>query len=457
MSNDLFDEFPDISTKQWKQLIQFELNGADYNDTLIWKSNDDISVKPFYNADDVKTSLQALTSKENSFNICQTIFVADVNKSNQKATKIIQNGVNYIKFIIPSNTISIEKLIENIDSKELVFHFELLFLDASYVEKLTETLSNTKFYIDTDIISHLCKTGNWHQNLQTDFEAFQKITNQTNSILINTKGYQNAGANMVQQLGYALAHANEYLNYLENNDVKKPLDAFNFIFEVSVGSNYFFEIAKLRALRILWHTLAKACKSNTTCTILAQPSKRNKAIYDIHSNLLRTTTEYMSAALGGANTIATLPFDVIFKKSNGFSERMARNQLLILKNESYFDKVSNPADGAYYIESLTHQLAEKGLNLFKEIEQNGGILKLLKAGTIQRKIKESAQKEQEQFDSGAYTLVGTNKYQMDSEQIKTALELYPFVKTNARKTLIEPIIEKRLSENLEQARLNEEK
>jgi len=164
----------------------------------------------------------------------------------------------------------------------------------------------------------------------------------------------------------------------------------------------------------------------------------------------------MSAILGGANTINNLPYDAIFNKSHAFSERIARNQLLVLKHESHFDKVDNPADGAYYIETITQQLSEKALDLFKDIEKQGGFLSQLKTGTIQRKIKESALKEQEQFNTGSEILVGTNKYANPKDKMKHALELYPFVKTQTRKTLIEPIIEKRLSEQLEQNRLKDE-
>lgn len=172
--------------------------------------------------------------------------------------------------------------------------------------------------------------------------------------------------------------------------------------------------------------------------------------------MLRTTTECMSAILGGANTISNLPYDNIYHKDNEFAERIARNQLLVLKHESYFDQVDNPSDGAYYIESLTDQLAEKALKLFKDIEANGGLLKQLKEGTIQRKIKESANKEQVAFDSGKEVLLGTNKHPNESDKMKENMELYPFVKTNKRKTLIEPIIPNRLAEKLEQQRLKNE-
>jgi methylmalonyl-CoA mutase len=164
----------------------------------------------------------------------------------------------------------------------------------------------------------------------------------------------------------------------------------------------------------------------------------------------------MSAILGGADTVCNLPYDALYHKSNEFGERISRNQLLILKTESYFDAVSNPADGSYYIENITDELSEKALQIFKDIERSGGFLTQLKEGVILRKIKESAAKEQLLFDQGDLVLLGTNKYINEQERMKNDLELFPFVKTNIRKTLIEPIIEKRLSEKLEQTRLQNE-
>jgi methylmalonyl-CoA mutase len=165
----------------------------------------------------------------------------------------------------------------------------------------------------------------------------------------------------------------------------------------------------------------------------------------------------MSAILGGANSVSNLAYDAIYHKDNEFGDRISRNQLLVLKHESYFDLVNNPSDGAYYIESLTNQLAEKALTLFKDIEANGGFITQLIEGTIQRKIGESAKKEQELFDNGKEILLGTNKYPNKEDRMSHDLELYPFVKVNPRKTLITPIIEKRLAEKLEQERLETEK
>ena len=456
MTKRLFDDFDSVSAKQWKQKIQFDLKGADYNDTLIWNSNEGISVKPFYHSNEFTELPETSNTKATQFKICQSIFVTDVAKSNLKAIDVIERGAESIKFIIPNDAVSIEDLLKNINLNSTLLYFDLQFLNNSYVNRILNISAKAKIYIHIDIIGHLARHGNWFNNLKDDHKHFESIVKLTNSFSIDATLYQNAGANMVQQLAYSLAQANEYLNHLESIIKNEAKQSLKVTFQVSIGSNYFFEIAKLKALRILWNTLASEYNINPDCHIIATPSKRNKTLYDYNTNMLRTTTECMSAILGGANTICNLPYDAIYHKDNEFGERIARNQLLILKNESYFDKVNNPTDGTYYIENITNQLTEKSLELFKDIEANGGLLKQLKEGTIQRKIKDSATKEQQQFDTGKEVLLGSNKQPNASDKMKHELELYPFAKTNTRKTLIQPIIEKRLAEALEQDRLKTE-
>ena len=448
----LFSDFETISSKQWKQQIQYELKGADYNETLVWESLEGIKVKPFYHNDEVEESNSNLSknpSKE-AFKILQNIFVHDVKKSNERALNTLNRGAESIRFTIENDIISIENLMQNLPLEKTTYYFYLPFLSIDFVSKLNDfaAKNQAKFIIQLDPIGQLCKDGNWFENLENDFDKLNTISKfQIPTININSGIYQNAGANIVQQLAYTLAHANEYFNRIPA--INQPITI-----EVSVGTNYFFEIAKLRALRLLFSTLAKEYNHNFDCNIIATPTRRNKTIYDYNVNMLRTTTECMSAILGGANAIANLPYDALYHKDNEFGDRISRNQLLVLKYESYFDKVSNPADGAYYIENLTQQLAEKALELFKDIEKNGGLITQLIEGNIQKKIQESAAKEQDLFDSGKEILLGTNKYPNKNDRMKHDLELYPFVKQNPRKTLIIPIIEKRLAEKLEQERLS---
>ncbi len=462
MSKSLFSNFEGVSSKGWKQKIQVDLKGADYNDTLIWKNNEGIDVKPFYHSDEFKSLPNLSASKATDWKIGQVIEVSDVKEANTEAIDAIERGAESIIFQMTSENISIENLFNNIDLEKTPIEVKCDFLSEDFVEKITAVTlslvekSQSNITIHTDIIGNLAKTGNWFSNLKDDHSKFESIVQNSKQLSVNLSLYQNAGANMIQQLAYGLAHVNEYLNHLNGIISSGTKPSLQVTFNIAVSSNYFFEIAKIRALRVLWETLAIEYGVNTNCRIIATPSKRNKTIYDYNVNMLRTTTECMSAILGGANVIVNLPYDSLYHKSNEFGDRISRNQLLVLKKESYFDKVNNPADGAYYIESLTEQLAEKALKLFKDIEANGGFLSQLKEGTIQRKIKESAAKEQEDFDHEKLVLLGTNRHPNPADKMKNELEISPFLEIKKRKSIIEPIIEKRLSEKLEINRLNKE-
>ena len=451
----LFTNFAPVSAKEWKQKIQFELKGADYNETLIWNSPDDIKVKPFYDKEDVKEVI-SVTTKASEFKICQNIFVHDINKSIERALDSLARGAESIRFTIEDETIAIEKLLEKLPLESTPIFFHLNFISIDFVQKIESIATKRKatIYCNIDPIGHLAKEGNWFTTSEkNNFETLNNLVKRDNALsLISVNGalYQNSGATIVQQIAYTLAHANEYFNHVE---LSKPQ---TLVLEIAVGTNYFFEIAKLRAIRLLFNLIAKEYNQNWNCHLVVTPTKRNKTLYDYNVNMLRTTTECMSAILGGADTIANLPYDALYHKDNEFGDRIARNQLLILKNESYFDKVNNPSDGSYYIESLTQQLADKALVLFKDIEANGGFLKQLNEGIIKRKIQESADKEQDLFDSGKEILLGTNKHANKDDRMKHDLELFPFVKIKPRKTLITPIIEKRLAEKIEQERLEKE-
>lgn len=459
MKTRLFNEFEEVSAKQWKQKIHFDLKGADYNETLVWKSGDGIDVKPFYHPEESPEPIPVRPPSH--WNICEKIFVKSSDEANTVALKALEKGAESIYFILKSDEVDPSGLFEGIDLNTVSIYLELHFLSLEFISHLNKTMPENKknIHLNLDIIGKLARTGNWFHNLDKDHEILYEVLSKAagfGSVLgVNLGLYQNAGATIPQQLAYSLAHANEYLNHFVGNSQEVKMDS-KLLFKVSVGSNYFFEIAKLRALRLLYSRLASEYGQDEECHILAEPSKRNKTLYDYNVNLLRTTTECMSAILGGADSISNLPYDSLYHKHNDFGVRIARNQLLILKNESYFEKAANPAEGSYYIEEITQQFAEKALEIFKSIEKGGGFLKQLKAGQIQKKISESAQAEQKLFDSGELVLVGTNKYPNPEDRMKKELEISPFLKKTPRKTLLQPILEKRLAEKYEKQRLGEE-
>lgn len=457
MQENLFTEFEEVSAKQWKQKIQYDLKGADYNESLVWKSLDGINVKPFYHPDEMPQPVH--TKAPTHWNITEQIYVSSAERANKKAHDALRKGAESIWFILPSEELDLQQLFKDLDLQAVPVYLKPEFASEIFFLKLDEFVnSSSSVYLQFDPVGNLARSGNWFKRKEEDHHLLdiliQRCKNLKSFISVDTGLYQNAGATIPQQLAYAMAHVNEYFNHISEQSGAPKRIGFQFL--VSVGPNYFFEIAKMRALRLLFSTISSEYGFEADCDILAQPSRRNKTLYDYNVNLLRTTTECMSAVLGGVNSVCNMAYDAVYHKNNSFGTRIARNQLLVLKHESYFEKVANPAEGSYYIETLTHEIADKALDIFKSIEKGGGFVSQLMDGTIQKKISESAAREQEEFDEGKLILIGTNKYPNPQDKMKEELELYPFVKHKPRKTLLQPIIEKRLAEKTEQERLKKE-
>lgn len=448
----LFEDFPPISGKEWKQQIQMELKGADYTDTLVWSSLEGIDVKPFYHADDYEY-LEIPTS-EQDFKIVQPIFVDNPAVANKLALDAISRGVDAIQFIA-EQSFDMDLLLQGFSNlKEIPTIFlKVDFQSNNFIESFVNYFEKDAVLVQQDLIGHLIQSGNWFSSEAVDFKKQQDLlgVNPDKILLhVNTAIYQNAGANMSQQIAYALSHASEYIHACDKD---KPIVIQ---FEFAIGSNYFFEIAKLRTFRYLWQQLITELGIKTKAIIIATPTSRNKTLYDYNVNMLRTTAEYMSAVLGGADYVMAQAYDHFFKKSNHFSNRIARNQLLLLREENDFKNAHSFAKGSYFIEALTLEIAKRALKIFKDVEKSGGFLSLLKSGIIQKKIQEAAQKEQDLFDEGKLSLLGSNKYPNPDDKMKEGLEVYPFLKKSSKRVVIQPIVGKRLTEKLEQIRLEEE-
>ncbi len=451
-STNLFEEFNPVSAKEWKQQIQMELKGADYSDTLVWQSLEGIDVKPFYHPQEY--DYLEIPIPNGNYKICQTIFVDDPAVANKIAIEVLSKGADSVQFIA-THSFDVDVLFQNFDTlkNKPTIYIKSQFLSHQFIDSLLNYFDDDSVNIQQDIVGQLVNSGNWFINEINDFDVLKKlISKHPNKQILSVDAaiYQNAGASIVQQIAYALGHANEYLTAF-GKDISNTI-----LFEFAVGSNYFFEIAKIRAFRYLWQQITAEYGQETAARIIAKPSNRNKTLYDYNVNMLRTSTEYMSAILGGVDIVATRPYDHIFKKSNHFSNRIARNQLLILREENGFEEAYSFAKGSYYIETLTVEIAKKALQLFKDIEKTGGFLSNLKSDLIQRKIKEVAEKEQVLFDDGKLSLVGTNKYPNSDDKMKEVIELYPFLKYSKKQTLIQPILPKRLAEKIEQERISNE-
>lgn len=453
MSKRLFEEFEPVSEAQWKQKIQYDLKGADYNDTLISITPDGIHIKPFYHSETSQAHEIPFTATQTGdWYVSQKIYAYNAETANIKAKNALKRGAEGVVLVIPNSNIDPKVLLLDLPKVGIQIHLD--FFELEYIKNLNKIAP--KAYIHIDPIHQLASTGNWFASREKDFKSlidYLKISDgYFSNITVNTSVYQQAGATTVQELGYFLAHLNEYLNALEQaGEVSAFAKANKRInIDTTTGSDYFMEIAKYRAYRVLTRSLGKEYGlENLECYISASPSLRNKTLLDYNVNMLRTTTECMSAVLGGADTVYNLPYDAFFNKPNEFGERISRNQLLILKEEAYVNKVGNAAEGSYYIETLTQQLVEKALDLFKQIESSGGLVSSLHEGSIQRKIKESADREQQALKHGDKVLVGATKYPNADQPLKKEYEILPFVKIKPRKTLIEPIVQKRLMEDTE--------
>jgi methylmalonyl-CoA mutase len=249
-----------------------------------------------------------------------------------------------------------------------------------------------------------------------------KDTKKFKLIGVEAAHFQNAGATLVQELAYALSMGSEYLSQLADAGVKAEETAKRIQFKFAIGSNYFMEIAKLRAARLLWANIVKAFAPQATdeayMTIHGETADWNITVYDSYVNLLRSTTEAMSAAIAGVDSLTVQPFDSAYRTSDTFSERIARNQQIVLQDEAYFSKIVDPSAGSYFIENLTASIADSAWKLFLDIEDKGGYIAAMKGGFIQAQVEESAAKRLAAIASRKETLLGTNQYANLKEEMK---------------------------------------
>lgn len=452
---EFWDEFPSVPAKAWKQKIQADLKGADYQE-LVWESAEGIKVKPFYTKEDLPDPLLFSNPVADTWKVGQTIAIHDSGKAHAALEEALEGGAESLALSFSSQTIAPDTIFEKQDLEKVEIHLHFSFLDAGYIQKVIDSVAGrvSKLFLHLDIIGHFASGGNWHSDGNSDQHQLRKILEKyagtdLSVASIDMALYQEAGANRVQQLAYTLAHAHEYLHIYGPGLFKEPC------FQLGVGGDFFFEIAKIRALKTLWTTLASEYGLPGHCTIAAHPVTRNKTVYDYNNNMLRTTMESLAAVTGGADTVFNTPYDSLFHFPNPFGDRIARNQLLLLKHESRLGLVKNPADGSYYIEALTSQMAEKALALFKQIEAGGGLLKQLDEHIIQRKIRENAKKVQQGFDKGEKVLIGSNRFVDPNQKMKPQVQL-PLVRKAGKQTRIEPLSARRLSGEIELNRLENE-
>jgi methylmalonyl-CoA mutase len=484
----LFEQFPPVTTKEWMDKINSDLKGADFNKKLVWRTNEGFDVKPFYRMEDIENLnyintfpgefpyLRGTKIKDNNWLVRQNIEVTNYSTANRKALTILVKGIDSLGFIISDpgsiNERNFDLLLERIFLGGVEINFlsdgkakEIIELVINYVKNSNSDPDQIRGAIEIDPLSRLMINGTLCIPPEEGFDYLASVMKSSaplpnfRIININASNFNSAGADIVKELAFALSMGSEYLFQLSQRGIRSDASASKIKFTFGTGSNYFTEIAKLRAARLLWSVVNNVFNpgscANIKMDIHCVTSRWNKTIYDPYVNLLRTQTEAMSAILGGADSLTTEPFDIVFRHPDEFSERIARNQQLILKEEAYFDKVADPSGGSYYIENLTNLIAENAWNLFLEIEDQGGFLVCLKTGFIQTKLSESGTRRKNDLATRKAVLLGTNQYPNTLEKVSDSVNLDRVFNTKIydKDLVVDPVTIFRGSEQYDKLRI----
>ena len=442
----LFSDFPPVSTQEWMDKIQVDLKGADYEKKLVWKTNEGFKVKPFYRQEDLeglKTTdglpgqypyLRGIKKDDNTWFIRQDIRVDDPAEANAKALDILNKGIDSLGFHVPAKALDadfIRTLLKDICCECIELNFttcqrhtlQLAELLVAYFKEKGYDPEKIQGSVNFDPISKMLQKGKDLSGIVAKGAELVKVLApfpKFRCIAVNSLKLNNAGAYIYQELGYALAWGNYYLNALVEAGIPVDLAARKIKFNFGISSNYFMEIAKFRAARMLWADIVKAYGPTEECACKmvahAETSTFNLTLFDAHVNLLRTQTEAMSAAIAGVNSITVTPFDKVYETPNEFSERIARNQQLLLKEEAHLNRIVDAAGGSYYIENLTVAIAQQAWNLFLETEDAGGMLAAIQQGTVQDTVNASNKARHEAVSKRKEILLGTNQYPNFSER-----------------------------------------
>ena len=441
-SEKLFTEFPPVPTEKWEEVITADLKGADYERKLVWKTGEGFNVRPYYRAENLE-GIKFLGSQagefpyvrgthaHNRWRVHQTVSVVCPKEANAEALKILNAGVDSLGFCIASADFSaadLDMLLKDIciEAVEITFcgektaHVAELVLAKVEKEGIAKEDVRIAFCIDP-LVKGLSSKGdfcspNGEKCIARIVELIHKTKEYKHVRIVTVAGqtFGNSGSTIVEELAFTLSAGHDYLVRLTDAGLDVDAAARKLRFSFSVSSNYFMEIAKFRAARMLWANIVKGYGPAKNCAckmqIHAETSRWNQTVYDPYVNMLRGTTEAMSATIAGVHSLEVTPFDTSFENPTEFSKRIARNVELLLKNESHFDQVVDPAGGSYYVENLTQSIAAEAWKLFLEIEEKGGYTEAYKAGLIVERIKASAAAKDKNIATRRQTLLGANQY-----------------------------------------------
>ncbi len=435
--NKLFSDFPKVSKEQWEEKLSKELKGADFNSSL--NRTDEIEDFSFPMYAHVSDSLKSVEipgqkpfkrgnkSVNNDWNIAALIEVVDEEKANQRALELLMTGCTSLIFCFQKKEIDFSILFNEIGFEFIQTQFQI-----SNFNHYSSLVSYFKEMKSEDIMYRI--DFNSSEFNKEDFSKYASVNKISYSRFCFVDGFhlQQCGATIIQELSFALASGNEYIVRLLEEGYSLNQAVSSIHFSLGVGSNYFYEISKIRAFRKLWSQLINAYDSTNeavnSCFITSEIGHLNKSLKDPYTNLLRQTTEAMSVISAGVETVLVHPYDS--KSTKGFSElsaRMATNISLVLKDESYFDKVVDPIGGSYSIEHLTEQIAEKTWIYFQKIDQLGGVLTEQSIQFLRNEVLEKSKLKIEKIKSGKQMLIGINKYPNPQNQTNTWLPKETFL------------------------------
>ena len=449
-TDNLFEEFPPTSTEEWEQIIEKDLRGADYKEKLNWQTGEGVVALPFYRKDDLEDVdiPHSLFKKNNDWEIRQPVFDQSPTEANLTAKRAIEQGATGISFTIKARYTDgmlggdlegtavqgqqdFNGLLEGIDLAKNTIHLNSGLLSPALVGIMqnycniegidsSEVQGSLTYDPFAFILSNGCLPKNEEQLISETAQLVHFCTEHLPGIkplAIDATLFHNSGATIAEELGFALASGSEYLAQLTEVGINAEKVAQSIHFNFSIGSNYFLEIAKFRAARMLWQKVLEAYEvEGVEMYIHGSTSQWNKTLFDPYVNMLRSSTEGMSAAIAGCDAISVNPFDETFSQPDEFSQRVARNQQIVLKEEAYLNKVSDPSAGSYYIEQLTDKIAEAAWECFQEVETQGGMLQSIKDRYIQITIEESRKQRDQQIASRGRIFVGTNQYPNSEEK-----------------------------------------
>lgn len=445
----LFDQFPGVSYEEWRAKVEADLKGADFNKKLVWRTNEGFNVEPIYRAEDIaglKTtdSLPGEypyvrgTRADNNWLTRQEIIAETPAEANKVALDVLTKGVNSLGFKVAEPTVeTLETLLAGVDLAKVEVNFDCCPCKAldlanalvAYLQKHNAT-KTFKGSIGLNPLRKALRHGaqinpEAVENAKKIIEAVKEVPG-VKVIAVDSVLFCNGGAFIFQELGYALAWGAQWLTALTDAGLTIDEVASRIKFNMGVSSNYFMELAKFRAARMLWAQIVEQYKpasaDSAKMHVHAATSQFNQTIYDAHVNLLRSQTEAMSAALAGVDSITVVPFDTPYKTPDTFSERIARNQQFLLKEESHLDKVVDPAGGSYYVETLTVSIANEAWKLFLEVEDKGGFFAEVNNGEVQKAVNASCEKRHTDVARRKEILLGTNQYPNINEMAADKIE-----------------------------------